>query len=207
MIVAVAAALGVVAAVYGYNVYRNVTARSRADAACDGFMAATRARQKVTHVWLSRMFPDAAAVERDNIAGAGDLCSSVQGRLAWWRWNLGMAPFQPPRDAARDGRLRVALDAASKRCPKAAEEMLDRSPFFQKPPKDDTEKAKMAGQKQHLVAAMCGTYKEARSRLDEPSPKLPIWDWPARIETLAGSAERLAGTRSHASAPSAPEAR
>ncbi len=198
LIVAVAVVLGAAAAVYGYNVYRNVSARSRADAACDRFISATRTTQKATHPWLSRVFPDAATVERDNIAGAGDLCRGVQGRLTWWRWNLGGADYQPPRDGARDRRLRVALDAAAKRCPIVSRKILDASPYFQKPPKDDKEKAKMELQKNQLVIGMCSTYKDARSRLDEPTPGLSIWDWPERLERLATSAEMLAGKRPHA---------
>lgn len=191
----VAAGLAVVGAAYGYNIYQNVAGASRAGAACDRFIDATRASQTLTRAWFAKVFPDVTAVERDNVGGATDLCDAVRGRLDWWRWNLGAQWFQPPSNAERAHRLRTALDAAIKACPGVAEEMLKASPFFTRPVKDDEEQKSRDSEKTRLVSAMCHTYSEARDRVDAAAPSLPIWSWPERLELLATNAERLARIR------------
>lgn len=197
--VAAAVALGAVAAVYGYNVYQNVSADARAAAACSRFVAATRSSQEATHTWSSRVFPDVSAVERDNVAGAQELCSAVRGRLAWWRFNLLNPEYRPPRDTERDDRLRAALAAAAERCPKVAQSILDAAPLKQ--PKDQAEKALVTKQKKALVDGICGSYATARSHLNAPAESVPVLEWPEHLEAMANGAEKILHKRPHPGAP------
>lgn len=179
---------GVLAAavvVYGIVIFENVSKLRKAHAACSRLLASTSQNMTRMQPLFRLMFDNPKAVEQDTVLGTDNLCTSVEARLAWWHWNWGV-DFSPPVNSARDTRLRKALDTAIERCPKLEKKIGSKPPLAKNP------RAKEAIERQ-----ICQAYKNARSRLDQPRPHLPIWRWPERLEKLADAAERGNGKPPH----------
>lgn len=184
----VGATVGAALAVYGLVIAKNVSELGKARAACGRLRADTAQEMTWMRPVFKRLFEHPNSVEQDNLAGTRDLCTSVQARLAWWRWNWGVH-LQAPVDGVRNTRLRKALDGAIKRCPALAKKLVESRKWIKK--KD------VAAAQKRMEQRVCVPYKNARSRLDAPRPVLPIWQWPHRLKRLADSADVATGKKLH----------
>lgn len=180
--------LGAALAVYGLVIAKNVSELHKAQEACGRLQADTSQEMKWMQPIFKRLFDHPDSVTKDTLAGTAQLCTSVQARLQWWRWNWGVS-LPAPLDSARNTRLRKALDGALKRCPKLADTVISKEKWVQKEQKAVADK--------RMEQRMCLPYKNARSRLDAPRQVMPVWQWPHRLRQLADSADVATGKKLH----------
>ena len=156
--------------IYGSVVAQNIGARRRVHAACEAIREGHERWMRSPVVPL--MFGVyAEGLARDTRDEWEAQCAFLEGKLSWWRFNIGVYA-QVPIDEARRARKREAFAEAEKRCPEVIRSSMA---ALQLPEK---EALSTAGQ-------ICGLVTTARQQNELPSKPVLLWEWPAQLEPIA----------------------
>lgn len=169
------AVLAAVALTYGYNVQRNVSGGAQLHTACASIRRSIDERMKLSS--LAMLVDDPAALARDLRAEIDAPCVTIEPRLAWWHWNLGVHLPVPP-DPARAARLEAARVAMIPRCVPVVRRMLDAANLTGASPESLDASARDS------CDDIAGSLSSPTS---EPGPPIAVWDWPDRLSALARS--------------------
>ncbi len=150
---------------YGYNVHRNVSARTRVEAACTATERHAEAILEQTGPLLSSLSDDPEVLPQIVRGAVTRPCDAVRGELTWWRWGWGTTVTV---DLDPRGELHEAAAEMAVRCPTVLRETLGASPLFD-------------GHVEDVVERTCGQLT-GQVAPEEQTMTLPLWSWADELE-------------------------
>jgi hypothetical protein len=172
---------------YLYNSERNLRTQKSLDRACRQLEAelddGRLSLPALTHVYREDAGLVAAAARRN----LDRQCEATRGRLAWWRWNVGIryTLVQPEAERAR---VEAAVARAEAYCPDVMAQFVRELPGRRQRTPEDAERA--------VREACLPVVAGLRELAVAPAEPYLAWDWASRLvavlATVRGASVRAA---------------